>query len=431
MPIQAIARAAQSEIRRSNLSNLLFEIHLRGPQTRSQLASKLRVNRSTVASLIAELSDRSFVWEHRPERNGAQATPGRPSPVVEICHDGPAAIAVELSTDWIGAAVIGLGGWVATSASKELSLASSSPQEAVEQAHDLVSRLLLGLEPRPRIVAMGVSAPGPVKADEGFLLDAPNLGWKDVSLGDLFRARFAELGVPVMVSNDAELAALAEHLRGSGRGTSDFICLWGEAGIGAGIVADGRSLRGAAGYAGEVGHLPVDPAGLECHCGSRGCWETQVGEAALLRRAGRDPSGGSAAVAGLLADAGSGDENALEAMAETGRWLGIGIAGLINAFNPSRIALGGLYARVYPFAQPSLVREVDLRAMRAPRAMVEVTTASLGANALLIGAAEFALAPILNDPTIVALSDDTDRNRFSRRPNSSSTPERETAGTRR
>jgi predicted NBD/HSP70 family sugar kinase len=397
---------APSEIRRRNLSRVLYELHLRGSFTRSELAVRLRINRSTVASLIGDLAARGLVWERSRDRQSVPPTPGRPSSVVELCHEGPAALAIELSTDWIRAAVIGLGASVAASTRKDLPLASSTPEWAVAEIHEMVLPMLRELAPGPRVAAIGVSAPGAVRAEDGYLHYAPNLGWRDVPLGNLVERKFADMQVPVFVGNDADLAASAEHLRGSGRGTADFICLWGEGGIGAGVVIGGRSLAGAAGYAGEVGHMAVEPEGAPCHCGSHGCWETQVGEEALLRRSGRDPSGGSEAVAELLEAADRGDTRALAAMAESGRWLGIGIAGLVNVFNPSRVSLGGLYARVYPYSRDDLVRELDSRAMPGPRAMVELTIASLGPDALLLGAAELALAPILNDPAIVPLSGD-------------------------
>ncbi|HEX7591733.1 MAG TPA: ROK family transcriptional regulator [Candidatus Limnocylindrales bacterium] len=384
---------------------MLREIHLNGPISRSGLATELHLNRSTVASLIGELVARGLVWE-RSRTKGLPQAPGRPSPVVELRRDGPGALAVDLATDWIGAAVIGLGGAVIGSTRRDHSLANTDPAQIVDELHGLVGPLLEGLGDGPHVVSIGVSIPGAVRAEDGFLHHAPNLGWRDVPLGNLIRERFADLAVPVFVGNDADIAASAEHLRGSGRGTTDFICLWGEGGIGAGFIVGGRSMAGAAGYAGEVGHLTVDPNGSLCHCGSRGCWEAEVGEEALLRRSGRDPLGGTRALADLLSAADRGDKVALMAVAESGRWLGIGLAGLVNIFNPTRVSLGGLYARIYPYVREAVLRELDSRAMPAPRAMVELTTALLGANTLLLGAAEMALAPTLYDPTIVALSGD-------------------------
>jgi predicted NBD/HSP70 family sugar kinase len=166
---------------------------------------------------------------------------------------------------------------------------------------------------------------------------------------------------------------------------------------------DGRLLAGSAGYAGEVGHVTVDPNGDLCHCGARGCLESAVGEEALLRRSGRDPLGGNAALEDLIAAADRGDPVALAALAESGRGLGIGIAGLVNIFNPNRISLGGLYARVYPYVRPAILRELEWRAMPAPRAMVDLVAVRLGGNAPLLGAAELALTPTLADPAAVPL----------------------------
>lgn len=390
---------AQSEIRRRNLSRLLFELHLNAPLSRSQLATRLGLNRSTVASLVADLGARGLVRERRRLPMRIQPPPGRPSPVVELRQDGPSVLAVEISTDWLRTAVVGLGGTIHAAARLDRSLALMPPGQAADAIAELAGPLLSVSGRARRIAALGVSVPGTVRHEDGRVHHAPNLGWRDVPLGFHLRARFGD--VPVFVSNDADLAALAEHLRGSGRGTSDFICLWGEGGMGAGLVLAGQRITGAAGYAGEVGHVMVDPAGRKCRCGSRGCWETEVAEGALLRRAGRDPLTGSAGIAELLADADASDPSALAALLETGRWLGAGLAGLVNIFNPSRIALGGFYARVYPYVRDAAAAELERRAMGAPRAMVELTVARLGADALLIGAAELALEPILRDPTIV------------------------------
>ena len=402
MGIRGEVEGAQAEIRRRNLSRLLQELHVSRPLSRSELAARLHLDRSTVASLVSELAARRIVQERRRSKSIPQS-PGRPSPVVELRADGPGALAVDLATDWMGAAVVGLGGKVMASTRRDVSLCNSQPEKVVEDLGALVRPLLASLENGPRIVAIGVSVPGLVRSGDGHVHEAPALGWRDVPIRELIRDEFQDLNVPVFVGNDADLATSAEHLRGSGRGTTDFICIWGEGGLGAGIVVDGRLLAGSAGYAGEVGHVTVDPHGDQCHCGARGCLESVVGEEALLRRSGRDPLGGTAALEDLIGAADRGDQAALSALAESGRGLGIGIAGLVNIFNPNRVSLGGLYARVYPYVRAPILRELEKRAMPAPRAMVDLVTVRLGANALLLGAAELALAPLLNDPAIMPL----------------------------
>jgi predicted NBD/HSP70 family sugar kinase len=393
---------AQAEIRRRNLSRILRELHVSRPLSRSELAERLHLDRSTVASLVGELAARGMVQERHRSKLIPQS-PGRPSPVVELRQDGPGALALDIATDWLGAAVVALGGRIVASTRRDVSLCGSTPEKVMSDLGDIVRPLLAGLENGPRVVAIGVSVPGLVRSEDGQLLEAPALAWFDVPMGRLVGDEFADLNVPVFVGNDADLAASAEHLRGSGRGTTDFICVWGEGGLGAGIVVGGRLLAGSAGYAGEVGHVTIDPDGELCHCGARGCLESVAGEEALLRRSGRDPLGGTAALEDLIAAADRGDQLALSALAESGRGLGVGISGLVNIFNPNRVALGGLYARVYPYVRGPILRELEGRAMSAPRAMVDLVTVRLGGNALLLGAAELALAPTLYDPAMVPL----------------------------
>ncbi len=390
--------AIQSQIRRRNLSRLLTTLHLDGPHTRSQLARRLRVNRSTIASLATDLAARGYVSERRAPQ-GTASSPGRPSPILELRADCPAVVALELSTDWLRAAVVSMGGAVIASTTDDRQVALMSPAETAAQLYALAAPLVAAETAHRTILAVGASVPGGVRMDDGFVTHAPNIGWLSEPFGELLRAQFD--GMPVVVGNDADLAALAEHLRGSGRGASDFICLWGEGGIGAGFVTGGRPLAGAAGLAGEVGHLTVDPDGATCHCGSRGCWEAVVGEEALLRRSGRSPLAGSQGLDELLGMVDEGDAASRAALEETGRWLGIGIAGLINVFNPTRVALGGMYARIYPYVRDALEREVAVRAMSAPRRMVKILPVQLGAQALLLGAAELAFTPFLEDPTIL------------------------------
>jgi predicted NBD/HSP70 family sugar kinase len=226
---------------------------------------------------------------------------------------------------------------------------------------------------------------------------APNLGWRDEPLG----AALADaLGgaARISVANDADLGALVEQRRGAAHGCDHVLFISGEYGVGGGLIVDGQPLTGVAGYGGEVGHMPVNPNGAACRCGSTGCWETEVGEAALLRLAGRPPGGGRPEVDALLRDAEGGSPAALSALDHVGRWLGIGLAGLVNIFNPRLIVLGGLFGRIHPFVLPTLEHELERRALDAPRRIVKIVPAMLGIDAPLLGAAELAFEPLLADP---------------------------------
>jgi predicted NBD/HSP70 family sugar kinase len=246
---------------------------------------------------------------------------------------------------------------------------------------------------------VGVAVAGVVRRSDGFLVVAPNLEWRDVPLRLRLQSALG-LDVPMVVGNDADLVTLAEYTRGAGQGTNDFICLWGEAGVGAGIVSEGRPLRGRSGLAGEVGHLPIRPGGRRCHCGARGCWETEVGEEALLRATGQAAgAGGPAVIDEIIADAASGNPATLEALGGLGRWLGFGLAGLVNLLDPERIALGGLFGRLHPFVADAIADELGRRRMTQAREPVAIVPAELGPDAPLVGAAELALASLLDDPS--------------------------------
>jgi predicted NBD/HSP70 family sugar kinase len=250
---------------------------------------------------------------------------------------------------------------------------------------------------RPALLGVGVAIVGVVRRDDGQVSTAPNLGWRDVPLGARLTTAL-DVGVPTFIANDADLGALIELRRGAARGADDLLFIAGEVGVGGGIVVAGRPLTGVAGYAGEIGHISVNPAGRPCRCGSTGCWETEIGEEALLRRAGVPAEGGRRAVDQVIAAAAAGEHQALAAVDEVGRWLGIGIAGLVNVLNPRVVVLGGLFSKLAPRLIPRVEEELDRFALAAPRANVRVAAAQLGMDAPLLGAAELAFEPFLADP---------------------------------
>jgi predicted NBD/HSP70 family sugar kinase len=236
-----------------------------------------------------------------------------------------------------------------------------------------------------------------VRRSDSSVSIAPNLGWRDVPFGMLLRAALGD-AFPVLLANDADLAALAEVRRGAAIGTDDALCIWGEVGVGGGLISRGELVTGASGIAGEVGHMPVNPDGLACECGSFGCWETEIGEGSLLRRTGRPADGGRAAVDAVLVDAASGVPSVLEALAIEARWVGIGLSGLINVLNPSMVVLGGLFGRLHPLIADQVNDEIGRRALPSARAHVQVVPSRLGADAVLLGAAELAFEAVLADP---------------------------------
>jgi predicted NBD/HSP70 family sugar kinase len=142
----------------------------------------------------------------------------------------------------------------------------------------------------------------------------------------------------------------------------------------------------------------VNPGGSPCRCGSIGCWETEVGEGALLALAGLPPDAGRDGVETVLARAAAGDAAAGAALEHVGRWLAIGLAGIVNAFNPSLVVLGAMHGRIYPAVRDTVESELRRRSLPAPGSEVRIVSSTLGIDASLLGAAELALEPLLVDP---------------------------------
>lgn len=390
--------SAFGAVRRDNLAVLLRLLHVNGPLSRSELVVRTGLSRSTIGGMVADLAGRGLVLEAPPARSGQ---PGRPSPVVQVRPDGPAVLAVDVGVDAIGVAVIGLGDRVRAHERAGRRRDRYAPDRTADDIGELTDRVLATLSEPPRLVAVGVAVPGLVRAADGFVALAPNLGWREAPVGSLVGERLS-LGVPVRVANEADLGGLAESVRGAGAGCRNVVYVSGEVGVGGGIICEGVPLRGFAGYGGEVGHVPVNPAGSPCRCGATGCWETEVGEEALLRRAGRnDDEDRAGTIDALLQAADGGDPRALESLDEHGRWVGIGLSILVNVFNPERVVLGGLFARVYPYIADRIGWELDRRALQATLAGAQVLPAALGADSALIGAAELAWQETLDDPTAI------------------------------
>jgi predicted NBD/HSP70 family sugar kinase len=236
-----------------------------------------------------------------------------------------------------------------------------------------------------------VAVPGLVDP-EGDLAVAPNLGWADVAVASLLNEALEDPPYSVRVENEANLGAVAELVEGAGRGLSDFVYVSGEIGIGAGVVLRGELFRGASGFAGEFGHLTIDPFGPPCGCGGRGCLERLAGQEALLRLAGWDarmrcegtrPEWPGAMLADSARD---GHARTLEALSQVGHTLGIAIASLANLLDPEAVLLGGNFAPLSDWLRVPIEGELETRALAGRRMRCRVLPARLGGEAAVRGA---------------------------------------------
>jgi predicted NBD/HSP70 family sugar kinase len=397
------ARGARSEdVRRGNLGALLRHVHVHGPTSRSRLTSELALNRSTIGDLTGELVGAGLVREAPGGRSnrlaaGGTGTGGRPSYVVVPETERVQALAIDIGVTHLSVARVGLGGQVLSRRDLPHRRTTRRVRDEVRTIGKVARELLGETAPRTFCTGAGAAVPGMVRARDGMVRQIPNLGWTDVPLGETLAE---ELGMPVAVGNDADLGVLAEHVRGAAVGCDDVVYLAGHSGIGAGVFTSGRPLVGHDGYAGEVGHLVVNPGGIECHCGSRGCWETEAGEERLFELSGRPAGGGLAAVREVVAAAADGDSAAAAAVEHVATWLGRGTAGVVNVFNPEVVILGGALAEVYAAAEPTVRAAVEEAALTPPSEHVRLVPPAFGLDSSLVGAAELAFAPLLSDPLL-------------------------------
>ena len=390
-----VTQATTDDLRRRNLAGLLGLLHINGAMTRSSIAGALGVNRSTVAALVAELASEGMVRED----SGTGGSVGRPSLVVEPVSTSAAVIAFDMRVERIVGSLVGVGGQVLATRERRPQGHGLTPTEAVRILAVLAGQLH-GEHPDIPVVGVGVAVHGLVRKVDGMVSLAPNLGWRDVPLGNLLSdalaANFAA-PLPVAVGNDADLGVTSEHRRGSAAGTHNVVFLSGEVGIGGGVVIDGRVMAGGLGFGGEVGHMVVNPRGRSCRCGSQGCWETEIGREAVLGAVGlKELIGDVPDLRPLVLES----DAAARRVEDVGEWLGIGLKNLVNIFNPEVIILGG-HLRPLHQASACVVERQLTQALPASRRDVRLVYPHFERRAALMGAAETAFDRLLHDPISV------------------------------
>ncbi|HET9349307.1 MAG TPA: ROK family protein [Arthrobacter sp.] len=390
MPPRTHASAAVSEpdpSRRNNLSLLTSLVHHRRVLSRAQLTRRTGLNRSTVGTLIGQLIALGVVYETAPAGEGQV---GRPSPDV---HPNPsiAALAVNPEIDAVTIGLVSLGGKVQKKIRFETERIPSA-REAVNIAAAVIAGMRSELDASYRITGIGMAVPGLVNRDDGVVRHAPHLGWRNEPVA---RMLSEATGYPCQAANDASLGAEAELIFGAGAGQRNLIYLnGGPSGVGGGIIADGQLLRGASGYAGELGHTFVRSEGSTCHCGATGCLETEVSQSRLLDLAGMS-SGDTADLEQAL---GSNSAEVNDEVARQLTYLGITLRNAVNTFNPEAIVLDGFLGTLHSLAPASLDGMLRAQAMDGPAGQVKIYRAALGSDLMMIGAAELAFTPFLADP---------------------------------
>jgi glucokinase-like ROK family protein len=406
MAIQATAD--QGFIRKLNTAVVLDILRRYAPLSRAELAARTGLNRSTVSIIVNSLIEEGFVQETDLQSSKI----GRPGMLLVLNPKGGFAVGVEIGVDFIS---VILTDFVANVLWRQRRLSDPAEDQIriLDRACEMTQTAIdAGLEQGLRPLGIGIGVPGLVDIHQGKLVFAPNLKWTNVPLRLMWSQRFDQ---PIFVENEANAAALGEYYFGVARGMENFIYLSTGIGLGGGVLIDGKLFRGSSGYAGEVGHMTVDPEGDLCGCGKRGCWETKVGPRAVLKRVRKILANGPPAITKDLAGgdldcitfdivvkaARAGDPVALEALQEVGKYLGIGVVNLVNIFNPELIVLGGALSLANDFLLPVIRSTVCESALKPPCENIHFEASAHGADACVMGAVALVLDDILREPVFL------------------------------
>ena len=304
------------------------------------------------------------------------------------------AIGVDLGGSHVTAGIVGEDGRI--EGQHELDLADLAFPAVIEALVAVVGKAVAAAG---KPVAIGIGSPGNIEPESGTVLYSPNLGWENAPLGSTLSKRFK---IPVLVANDARCATLGEYAFGTGRDTRDFVLLTIGTGIGGGIVAGGELLRGNRYGAGEFGHMQIRPeGGFVCGCGKVGCFEAQASGMGLIRHAFAvaasfprspllDVPRENLSSKKIRKAAQAGNPHALAAWKNFASDLALGLANVISAVNPQRIALGGGVSSAGEFMLDAVRARVDELTTMVPRGTTEIVIAKLGNDAGQVGAAMMA-----------------------------------------
>jgi predicted NBD/HSP70 family sugar kinase len=383
-------------MRRQNLALVMGSLAAHGPGSRAEVAERTGLTRAAVGSLVNELAAAGLTTDLGLAPSGRVGRPGSP---LALNESGPAGLGLEIGVEHLSACVVNLHGTVRTWIEVAAPNRGRKPREVLAELGDVAAAALQhaaaqGLHPVGSVLAV----PGLVDSASGTVEQAPNLGWHGVpaarSLTEWLPAPLRP--VPLEVENEANLGALAELWHGGAR-PPDFVHISAEAGIGAAVVVGGRLFRGARGFAGELGHVPVHPDGPVCTCGARGCLEQYAGEETVLRAAGLSAATGDR-IKLLTAEALAGNSRVHDALEQAGRALGTALSGTVNLLDPSALVLGGAYAELGEWLLPGMRRELAARVTVRPWSAEALQLSQLGRRGPLLGAGTVTIRRIIENP---------------------------------
>lgn len=366
-------------IKRINTAIVLDCVRDDSPISRARISERTGLNKATVSNLVADLIAAGLVSE-----SGMGESSGGRKPVMLLFERTAGfAIGIDLGVNYIRGVLTDLHGEPV--ASREIRVKKRSVEDVLPHLYTCIEQLIAEApDSRYGVVGIGIGVPGIVDED-GHMLFAPNLEWRDVPLRSIVEARF---DLPCTIDNEANAGASGEQRYGAGRGIAQQIYVSVGIGIGTGIIINKELYKGTTGFSGELGHLSIALDGRDCSCGNKGCWELYASERALLEQAEPLGYGSIEAVADAAA---SGDAAARGLLRQLGEYLGIGVANIVNVFNPEAVIIGNRISIAERYIRESLTEAVERRTLPYHRGGMRLMFAELGEQSAVRGAASYAI----------------------------------------
>ncbi|WP_240646165.1 ROK family transcriptional regulator [Georgenia sp. SYP-B2076] len=387
--------ARQSSLRENNLAVLTQAVFASpGPVSRADLAADTGLTRSTVSRLVEELLDAQIVVEQEPP--GTRG-PGRPAVPLAPAPGSIAGMGLQVNVDYMAGRVVDLTGQVLAEELVPGDFEHSDPGRVLARTGELARSLFAATTAAGAVVAEAhLALPGLVDVAEGRLLLAPNLGWRDLRPADHLGSDVIPAGVRLEIDNDANLAGYGVAMAAPGRRaeSSTFIYVSGDIGIGSALVAGGHIITGQHGWAGEIGHVAIEPDGPQCPCGARGCLERYAGMHAIFEAAQLPPTTSGAELAAATSAYGP-----PRVAVERAAWaLGIALANMVNIVDVGEVVLGAGFIPLAGLLRPGIEEQLRLRALAGPWSKVTIRTAPDDRAPATTGGAFRALDSVIRDP---------------------------------
>lgn len=373
-------------MRNTNKIEILKCIKVKRMVTKREIAEELGLSTTTVSTFIKELEQEMMI-----QKGGiAQSTGGRRSLLYQLNAEYCYILGIDLKVDRLIGVLLNFNGEI--KGSKEVAFTDHDEWKVIPLLKTFIQEILVENHLTfQQLGGVGIGVPGVLNSEKKIIEFAPNLGWSNVDLPGMLA-----IDKSFYLENEANAGAIGEVVFGAAKQVSDLIYISVGMGIGCGLIIDNRLFSGILRYAGEFGHMTVEPKGITCRCGNKGCWEVYASNAAALRMYAEKTKLDQIGFQDFLRKSAHGEPQALEVLQSVAKYLGLGIGNIINGLNPEMVVIGGEITEVKELIYNLLVKEIKRRTLEKSFAGVRLEFSELGNKAVALGMSSIVLDQMIN-----------------------------------